>query len=141
MGVKVDLYKAYDSVRWDFLLSLLQAYHFPPSIIQIIKECTTTPTFSININGRDIGFFHSTRGLRQGCPLAPYLFILVMQYLTDLLKTEVDKKNLLLHHKCYDPLITNLHFVDNILFFCQANIKLVQTLRQVLETFSGDIGL
>lgn len=65
----------------------------------MIQACISFNTFSISINGRDVGFFRGTRRLRQGCLMAPYLFILVMQRLTDLLLDEVDKGEFTLHQK------------------------------------------
>ncbi|KAL5861832.1 hypothetical protein ACOSQ4_003128 [Xanthoceras sorbifolium] len=84
-ALKVDIMKAYDSVRWDFLVAILQILGFPEQMIAWISECISTPHFSISINGELNGFFASGRGLRQGDPMSPYLFVLAMEVFSGLM--------------------------------------------------------
>ena len=90
-AIKVDLLKAYDMVRWSFLIDLMRQMGFPSRFIEWIQECITTPKYSININGELVGFFGASRGLRQGDPLSPYLFVLIMEALSMLLKRKIEK--------------------------------------------------
>ncbi|KAM1735540.1 hypothetical protein ACFX12_014001 [Malus domestica] len=78
-ALKVDLMKAYDMVEWDFILSTLMAFNFPPIMINWIHCCISSPKFSISVNGELTRFFASKRGLRQRDPLSPYLFIIAME--------------------------------------------------------------
>lgn len=69
---------AFDHINWDFILYLLQKHGFGQKWCLWIKHCITIPRFSILVNGTPAGFIESSRGLRQGDPLSPDLFILVM---------------------------------------------------------------
>ncbi|XP_026428869.1 uncharacterized protein LOC113324795 [Papaver somniferum] len=83
--LKIDLRKAYDTVSWEAVLSTLRKMGFPALFIGWISLCISSPKNSILINGSPYGYFGASRGLRQGCPLSPYLFVMVMELLNDVL--------------------------------------------------------
>ncbi|KAL0290139.1 UNVERIFIED_CONTAM: hypothetical protein Sangu_2586400 [Sesamum angustifolium] len=89
-ALKVDLRKAYDTVEWDFLSAVLHLFGFPDIFIGWIEECVTTPMFSVCINGNPTG---SSRfqGLRQGDPMSPFLFVLIMEVLQLMLQQLIDQ--------------------------------------------------
>ena len=80
--VKIDISKAFDSVQWSFLLTVLAAMNFPEKFIIWIKKCIELASFSVQVNGELAGYFNSKRGLRQGCSLSPYLFVICMEVLS-----------------------------------------------------------
>jgi hypothetical protein len=79
---KLDLKKAYDHVKWVFLLYLFKRCGFEKKWRYWIEFCISTIQFSILVNGTPPSFFTSSHGLRQGNPLSPLLFMVVFEALS-----------------------------------------------------------
>ncbi|KAL2224371.1 UNVERIFIED_CONTAM: hypothetical protein Sindi_3072200 [Sesamum indicum] len=140
--LKVDIRKAYDTVEWDFLLAVLQLFGFPQTFTRWIEECVTTTAFSIGLNGNPHGFFAGARGLRQGDPLSPYLFVLVMEVLhLGLLQLIEQDSQFSFHWKCEPAKVFQLGFADDLLLFCRADLNSLGTLKRGLDRFAEWSGL
>ncbi|XP_010678891.1 uncharacterized protein LOC104894367 [Beta vulgaris subsp. vulgaris] len=68
--IKMDMRKAYVSIDWKFMESMMKALAFPDQFVQMVMECVTSPRFSLLVNGGSCGFFPGKRGLRQGDPMS-----------------------------------------------------------------------
>lgn len=77
--MKLDIQKSYDMVNWRFLCKVLEAFDFLPQWINFIYQCISTTKISVLINGTLEGFFGASRGIRQGDPLSPLLFIIMVE--------------------------------------------------------------
>jgi hypothetical protein len=139
--MKLDLKKAFDCVDWDFLRLVLHAVGFGDKFITWILSCVTSANMAVLINGVPSNFFKSERGLRQGCPLSPYLFILIMEGLSILLSRSFSE------HKIsgikVSKLIKMVHlmFVDDVLLMSLANPEEWLCILEVLQRFCLVSGL
>ena len=74
MAVNIDLANAFNRVSRSFLLQVMARYGFDPSFIRWVKSCISKPWIAPLVNGRVVGFFQASHGLRQGCSLSSLLY-------------------------------------------------------------------
>ena len=139
--LKIDIRKAFDTVCWDFVLKILEAQNFPPLFRSWIKECMTSPRFSISINGELAGFFEGKKGLRQGDSISPYLFIMVMEVLSRLLDVGAVEGKFSAHPLCTSPPLTHLAFADDLLVFSDGSQHSLLGIMGILSQFHSLSGL
>lgn len=133
MCIKVDLKKAYDSINRAFVTHILISMGFPDKWVNIIDNIISTPMFSIIVNGESHGYFKSSNGLRQGDPISPILFTLVMEYFT-LLMDEKVREGQISPITDYDNKLTHLIYADDIIVFTKANAQTAIAISVVFQT-------
>ncbi|CAA7014644.1 unnamed protein product [Microthlaspi erraticum] len=84
MAVKSDMTKAYDRIEWDFVKLVLERLGFHQKWVQWVMQCISTVSYTYLINGSAQGAVTPSRGIRQGDPLSPYIFILCSEVLSGL---------------------------------------------------------
>jgi len=134
--LKVDYEKAYDSVRWNFLFDMIQRLGFHNKWITWVRGCLKSSTVSVLINGSPTEEFKPSRGLRQGDPLAPFLFLLVAKGLAGLVR-QASKKNMLRSVKVgrNEVKCCMLQFGDDTLFMCKDSFSNVFTINVILRCY------
>ena len=142
---KLDIEKAYDNVDWYFLLTVMQKMGFGEKWIGWIKWYISTASFSVLVNGTLTGFFQSSKGLRQGDPFSPYLFVIAMEVFSSLLKRVVDggfMSSCRVQGRSEEGVqISHLLFTDDTLVFCQASQDHLTYLSWLLIWFEAVSGL
>ncbi|KAL2938369.1 LINE-1 retrotransposable element ORF2 protein [Bienertia sinuspersici] len=141
MAVKLDMSKAYDRVEWGFLRQLLLKMGFDGRWVNLIMSCVSTVKYSFVINGEVCGSVTPTRGLRQGDPLSPYLFIIVADAFSYMLYEKVRSGHIhgaKASHR--GPKVSYLLFADDSLLFARANRRECSSLVEVLNQYEAASG-
>ncbi|RVX17977.1 LINE-1 reverse transcriptase-like [Vitis vinifera] len=138
---KLDIEKAYDSINWKFLMKVLRKMGFGSRWMDWMWWCISTDKFSILINGVPAGFFSNSKGLRQGDPLSPYLFVLGMEVLSTLIRRAGEGGFLsgcrLRGRGGEELTISHLLFADDTLIFCKARREQLTNLSWILAWFEA----
>ncbi|GKV35630.1 hypothetical protein SLEP1_g43875 [Rubroshorea leprosula] len=142
IALKMDLHKAFDSVNWSFLEKVLRDFNIPEALIKLIMFCVSTVKLSMLWNGEPLPFFDPQRGLRQGDPLSPYLFIMVMEKLSHMILSRLQSRS-------WKPIkiargglaLSHLFFADDLMLFCKASHSQLSMVMNCLKEFAGYSGL
>ncbi|GJV97810.1 RNA-directed DNA polymerase, eukaryota [Tanacetum coccineum] len=132
---------AYDSIRWDYLEDVLCSFGFGSKWRSWIRGCLTSSMASILVNGSPTSEFQFHRGLKQGDPLAPYLFILVMESLHLSFSRVIDAG--IFTGIRIDPttMISHLFYADDAVFIGEWSLENLNGIMQMLRCFSLLSGL
>jgi ribulose 1,5-bisphosphate carboxylase large subunit-like protein len=90
-AIKVDLAKAYDMLRWDFIHNILKEVGLPMGMVDIIMQGVTSVKTNVNWHGARSAYFQPHRGIRQGDPMSPYIFVICMDKLSHLISNAVNQ--------------------------------------------------
>ncbi|XP_074313787.1 uncharacterized protein LOC141648980 [Silene latifolia] len=136
MAFKVDMSKAYDRLRWNFIEATLHHMGFPQNIIRLIMNCISTVSYEVIINGTPGTTFMPKAGIRQGDPLSPYLFALCTEVLSQSMLRAQEFGRLQGVQICRtSPSISHLLFADDSIFFTHATTQNCQELRNILDQY------
>jgi hypothetical protein len=134
MGIKLDMSKAYDRVEWSFLEAVMGKLDFAKSWINLIMACVPLVNYSIIINGNELGKIFPSRGIRQGDPISPYLFIICAKAFSSLLQHAKGKGAISgVPTSKKGPKISHLFFAGDSLIFCKANQVEWRRILRILE--------
>jgi hypothetical protein len=133
--IKIDLPKAYDRVNWLYIHLMMTYLGFEVPFINWVTSCLSTIYFVVLINGVASPFFHVERGLQQGFPLSPLLFLLVAGGLSISLRESKRSSRLKGIQISPNLCITHLLFLDDILLFYNGLMCDVETLVNILGIF------
>lgn len=140
MGLKLDMAKAYDRLEWRFLLKAMEVFGFFAQSRDLIYRNICNIEYQFRINGEISGSFRSSRGVRQGDPLSPLLFVLAQQILSLNLKLRITTGQITGFKVGRDEVsISHLLYADDILIFTngtESSLSQVMTLLRAYERSS-----
>lgn len=141
MAIKTDMSKAYDRIEWSFLRNVLTRFSFHEMWINWIMACVTSVSYAYLINGAAQGRVTPTRGIRQGDPLSPYLFIFCTEVLSGLCKkAQLHGDVIGVKVSRNSPAINHLLFADDTMFFSRTDHKSCATLISILKRYGEASG-
>jgi hypothetical protein len=135
-AIKVDLSKAYDKLSWEFIWRTLSEIKLPECLVNLIMHAVTSVETNVKWNGARAEYFRPQRGIRQGDPISPYLFVLCMDKLSHLIMHVVnvgDWRGIKAGRN--GPMVSHLMFADDLLLFGEASENQMNCVMQILDTF------
>lgn len=136
VALKLDISKAYDRVGWNYLKHRMEYMGFDRKWISWMLLCVTTVEYKVCMNGTLVGPIAPGRGLRQGDPLSPYLFLLCVEGLSHKLMEAAANNEI---HGCkinsHAPAVTHLLFADDSFLFFKANVEEAKAIKRLLDSY------
>ncbi|XP_060212018.1 uncharacterized protein LOC132639595 [Lycium barbarum] len=139
--MKLDMAKAYDRVSWIFLMKVLIKIDFSELVIDMIFRLISSNWYSVLVNGQQCGFFQSSKGVKQGDPLSPTLFILT----ADVLSRNLNALSSIPQFKGYgmpkwSPKVNHLSYADDMIIFSSADVFSLHLIMEVLKKYEKTSG-
>eukprot|EP00253_Pinus_taeda_P022852 PITA_22852 len=136
MLINLDMANAFDRVNRSFLYKVLHSFGFSPHFVDLIVACTHNPWIAPLVNGSPTSFFQAQRGLRQGCPLSPFLYILMADSLSRKLASEQSSSSLPgLKPSIISPALNHALFADDSLLLGGAFVRIAKAFESVLKRY------
>ncbi|XP_060170402.1 uncharacterized protein LOC132601318 [Lycium barbarum] len=134
--IKLDMSKAYDKLSWSFLTAVLRKMKFSEQFIDLIARLISDNWYSILINGTRYGFFKSSRGIKQGDPISPSLFILAAEALSRALNSlHSNDKFIGFSMSNNGPKINHLSYADDLVLFSSVNRRSIKLIMKILKDY------
>ncbi|XP_062100181.1 uncharacterized protein LOC133806062 [Humulus lupulus] len=136
MALKLDMSKAYDRIEWGFLEAMMKKMGFGDHWVSLVMKCVSSVSYKIAIEGQELGPIVPTRGLRQGDPLSPYLFIIYAEGFSALISKFFGEGRLT---GCKlaraAPVISHMLFTDDSYLFCKASMEEAVHVKELLHSY------
>ena len=135
-ALKLDMMKAYDRVEWSYLKSIMEKLGFATPWVTVVMNMVSSVSFSAMFNGVKSEEFQPTRGIRQGNPISPYLFLLAAEGLSCLLNSQNESSQLSgIKVAPSAPAVNHLLFADDSLLFFRASVDGAEEVLNLLNTY------
>jgi len=133
IALKVDISKAFDTLDWNFLIMVLHNFGFNTTFINWILAILQSARLSILVNGKAVGFFSFSRGVRQGDPLSPLLFCLAEEVLSRAITASTNRGRIIPISYCRgNNFPMHVLYADDVMIFC---IGLKSNVRELINIF------
>ena len=140
MILKIDIEKAYDSLNWNAILATFARMGFPSPWIAWIRALLDAVTFSILVNGQPSNWITPSRGVRQGDPISPYLFIIVSQNLSVILNRARNIDMIPGFDKNLHYNFNHLMYADDLILISHATRRIARNIKFCLAIYAAMTG-
>lgn len=141
MAIKLDMSKAYDRIEWDFLKNILLNMGFDDWWVQLVLRCVTTVSYNVVHGEYEMGPIQPSRGIRQGDPLSPYLFIMCAEGLSSLIRKYENRGWIHGIKVCRKaPIVSHMLFADDSYIYCKADVGEANKIRELLQEYEQASG-
>ena len=138
--LKLDIARAFDSVSWGFLMEILRKIGFGPRFCELVSIPLSTASTRVLLNGEPGPPIWHRRGLRQGDPLSPSMFVLMMNSLNRVLAKAIEWG--VLKRLARQELRTTVSlYADDSVIFCHTDEDELRAMRDIVELFGHASGL
>lgn len=141
MLLKIDLSKAFDKLSWSYMRQILAAYGFSPTWIRWVMSLISSSFYSILVNGLPSRPFSPSRGICQGDPLSPFLFVLMAKGLSCFIKQALHLQQIQGISIHGTSTITHQQFVDDNMLFGHPSVQEASSFKAILDTFAKASGM
>ncbi|CAH9059413.1 unnamed protein product [Cuscuta epithymum] len=139
--VKLDMAKAFDKLSWKFIADILNRFGFSPKFIHVIMNNLQSTFLSILVNGVPHGFFQPKRGVKQGDPLSPFLFILASEAFSRGIKWHMEHGSIKQYWMgSFGYSISHLGFADDLLIFLNGEARSLVNFNKFLNSYQRASG-